>query len=225
MLSKDLIVTNEKLNELFKVADGLCFQSYFSNLETYEGSQVIVTVQPKGKHEAYGWFITKETWINDQERRLYEINLSAEYLNRDLQDIIGTLVHEMVHLYNHTKHIQDCSRKGTYHNKNFKYQAENSGLIVNDYHEKYGYYNTKLADTTMAMFAEILYLPDYEKMTYRLDLTNDKKKPKKAKSKMHSYVCPNCGNEFKAKNDLNIICGTCYDEEDNIYKMIEKVND
>ena len=32
----------------------------------------------------------------------------------------------------------------------------------------------------MAMFAEILYLPDYEKMTYRLDLTNDKKKTEKS---------------------------------------------
>jgi hypothetical protein len=60
----------------------------------------------------------------------YEISLSAEYLNRGIEEICDTLLHEMIHLYNALNNIKDTSSNYVYHNKKFKEGCENHGLLV-----------------------------------------------------------------------------------------------
>jgi hypothetical protein len=86
----------------------------------------VITIQSAGRRKAYGWF-AKRAWERSADW-LPEINLSAEYLNRPVVDVIGTLVHEMVHLSNFLARERDCSSTN-YHNRRFKELAERVGLI------------------------------------------------------------------------------------------------
>ena len=96
-------------------------------------SKVVITVQSSPK--AYGHYTTYEAWT-DSNSGFKEINISAENLDRPIENIIATLIHEMVHHFCSIKGIQDCSRGGTYHNKRFREQAEKRGLKID--------YNTKI---------------------------------------------------------------------------------
>lgn len=79
----------------------------------------------------------------------YEINLCAEHLARPFEQVAGTLLHEMVHLYNLQVGVQDTSRGGTYHNKKYKESAEQHGLNV-EKDDKYGWTKTTLNDEAKA---------------------------------------------------------------------------
>lgn len=54
--------------------------------------------------------------------------MCAEYMRRSFEEICGTLLHEMAHLYNLINGIKDCNK--LYHNKKFKEAAEAHGLTV-----------------------------------------------------------------------------------------------
>ena len=89
----------------------------------------IITIQSTPR--AYGHYSVSPIWTVNGEEKKHEINIGACTLDREIEYIITTLVHEMVHMYNNTVlKIQDCSRGGTYHNKQFKATAESVGLIV-----------------------------------------------------------------------------------------------
>ena len=87
----------------------------------------MITIQSRPK--AYGYITCNEVWT-DTDRSYYEINITAEYLNRPIENVLATLQHEMVHLYCMVNGIQDTSKAGRYHNKNFKAEAEKRGLLI-----------------------------------------------------------------------------------------------
>lgn len=101
-----------------------CLEELFQkfNDKFYAGKleQPIITVSPDTTGGAYGWCTAWKAWKDDVESSAdegyYEINLCAEHLNRPFEQICGTLLHEMVHLYNLYEGVQDTSRGGTYHN-------------------------------------------------------------------------------------------------------------
>lgn len=95
----------------------------------------VITVQSSPK--AYGHCTTKQIWQSD-DSVMYEINLSAEFINRPMANTAATLCHEMVHLYCLVNEIQDTCQKGRYHNKTFKAEAEARDLQI-DYDRAIGY--------------------------------------------------------------------------------------
>lgn len=128
-------------------------ESLFStfNKAFFEGKleQPVITVSPDNTRGAYGWCTGWKAWQDGtKEGGFYEINLCAEYLNRPFEETCCTLIHEMVHLWNLQEGVQDTSRSGTYHNKNFKIAAEAHGLIV-EKTAKYGFSTTTLAPATL----------------------------------------------------------------------------
>ncbi|WP_232252125.1 hypothetical protein [Bacillus licheniformis] len=56
------------------------------------------------------------------------MNIAAEYLDIEFMETMDTMLHEMVHLYNAIRDIQDCSRNGTYHNKDSKLNARGAAF-------------------------------------------------------------------------------------------------
>lgn len=109
----------------------------------------VITVSPDTTKGAYGWCTSWKAWkeadSEDKDAGYYEINICAEHLTRKFEELCGTLLHEMVHLWNLQNGVQDTSRGGTYHNKKFKEVAEQHGLII-EQHPKYGWTLTKLND-------------------------------------------------------------------------------
>lgn len=88
----------------------------------------IITVIPTPR--AYAHYVPFDIWNtkNDNKR---EINIASGTLDRPLENIIASLVHEMVHMYNDCiLNEQDTSNKGVYHNRIFKREAEAHGLEV-----------------------------------------------------------------------------------------------
>jgi len=61
---------------------------------------------------------------------VHEINMCPDPLRSSPQDVLETLIHEMVHLFNCVAKIEDVRKGSQFHNKKFKEAAENAGLEV-----------------------------------------------------------------------------------------------
>lgn len=202
---------NTQDNNLGKVIAELHKAFNCLNKAFYGGTlpEVIITIQSKGKRNALGWFSTGKVW-DDGTQEKHEINISAEYANRDFMEIMRTLHHEMIHLFCCVHDIKDTSRGGTYHNKNFKAVSENHGFYYSDdaFDTKTGWNFSKLTDESIEIIRnfdlnkEIFCLKRYD---FSAQGTNEEKK----KSNIIKWKCP-CGNIVRSsKPNLKIICGDC----------------
>jgi len=166
-----------------------------------------ITIQTKGKMNAYGWFVTSKCW-KEHDKQYYEINICAEYLDRPIRDVAGTMIHEMVHFLNVNIQRQDCSRGGTYHNKVFKEAAESHGLTVTK-EGKIGWGRTALNEVGEKLVKDAIVngiLPADSISLNRIPLI----KAQGAKQNhIRKYVCPICGAIIRASKEVNVICEDC----------------
>ena len=112
----------------------------------------IITIQSKGRKNAYGWFWAGK-WTDGDDNRC-EINISAEELARTAMSIFETLIHEMVHQYNWQQSISDCSDNG-YHNKHFKVTCEDVSLECEKM-QNYGWAKTSLGEKASTVVNEFI---------------------------------------------------------------------
>ncbi len=177
----------------------------------------IITIQSTPR--AYGHYSVSPIWTVNGEEMKHEINIGAGTLDRDIEYTIATLLHEMCHMYNDTVlNVQDCSRGGTYHNKQFKIAAENVGLIVTK-SDKYGWAHTAPSD----MLIEWILNNDIQeikinrnepsgiRITGGNNTGNSSGQTIGRSSNSHSikYVCPCCGQIARTTKIANLICGNC----------------
>jgi len=194
-----------KLDLLFEKFNNKFFESSLS--------KPVLTLSEEGRRKAYGWFTTEKVWKDKKEELYYEINICPEHLNRPIEDVCETLLHEMIHLKNSLDEVQDCSRSGLYHNKKFKICAEKHGLNVVKT-EKYGYAYTSLKPETLE-FIKTLDLKNFD-LFRRVNFTSDEagedtesEAEESPKSSSRKYVCPECNVSIRATRDVNIRCEDC----------------
>ena len=158
----------------------------------------IITVQT-GRRSVLGWCSANERW-NGKDEKAYEINIVAENLGRTKEQLISTMLHECVHLYNCQKGVSDCN-SAQYHNKNFKIVAEAHGLNVEKMANR-GFAHTTLNESGKA-FAENEVL--------EFDLSRiSAGRGKSTYEKPVTYECPGCHRRLRFHNwKLNAICGDC----------------
>lgn len=115
----------EVLAELYDFLNEECFESALSK-------PVIASMPDEGRQhgQVLGWFTEYEVWNEKSGEKAHELNISCNYTDCSLEDIAATMLHEMVHQYAGENGINDCSRAGTYHNKNFAKIAADHGLNV-----------------------------------------------------------------------------------------------
>lgn len=184
------------------------FEKLFSkfNEQFYEGQlqTPVITVSPDTTKGAYGWCTSWKAWKEgDDSEGYYEINMCAEHLNRPFEEICGTLLHEMVHLWNLQIGVQDTSRGGTYHNKKFKEAAEKHGLII-EQHPKYGWTITKLNEEAAA------FIKDMDEEGFKLYRSKTEHMKKSGGgSSSRKYVCPMCGCIIRATKEVHVLCVDC----------------
>lgn len=188
---------------------------------------IVITIMSSPRTN--GHYTVNEVW-RSEDNYMHEINISAEHLDRPIENVIATLQHECIHYYCALNNIQDTSQSGRYHNKNFKREAEARGLIISQ--AKYiGWSVTEPSPE----FIEVIRSNGIEKPLdlnrdgERLDLAGllgglmggDGKnivgpdgKPIKTKKKTSTrkYICPCCGNSLRATKDLNIMCMDCNEQ-------------
>ena len=196
-------IINEITNELTRIYNCLNKQYYDNELP-----DCFITVQSGKKKNSFGWF-WKDVWENknanndeNQPTKFHEINITADFLNRPIENICATLQHEMIHLYCFINDIQDTSNNNIYHNKKFKAEAESRGLII-DCEKTIGWSVT----TPSSDFITFLNSLDVNKEIFNW-FRNPPETIKTSASKKY-YICPECGMKVQGKKGLNIMCGDC----------------
>lgn len=193
------------------------------NADSFAGEieEPIITIQ--STPGAYGHVTVAKTWNKRGEER-HELNICADWLQRPIEAVISTMIHEMVHLLNIQRGIQDCSRGGSYHNRKFKEEAEKH-MIAIEKDEKYGWTITSPTDELL----EYILLQGWQEfeMSRQTGLhwgytggsnggstgTNTPPKtpntPKPAGSNSRKHVCPVCNRKARTTSDFPLICGIC----------------
>ncbi|MDR2834146.1 MAG: SprT-like domain-containing protein [Streptococcaceae bacterium] len=196
------------------------------NNKYFEGklSKSIITLQKTNR--AYGHFTPNKVWVSvdgGEDFQRHEINLGVATLNRPIEETIATLLHEMVHQYNHENDIKDTSNRGRYHNKKFKHEAEKRDLII-EYLDRYGWTDTT---PTPSLIKYVKNNPVFQKIPIYRDENAGRKniegnkqdnedEDKTEKKIRYKYSCTTCGQEFSSTKELNLICGI-----DNIPMNVE----
>lgn len=195
-------------------------EHFFQN----ELPEVVITIMSSPRSNGH-FTITKEWRLN--EDYLHEINISAAHLDRPIENIAATLMHEMTHYFCRLHGINDTSQGHRYHNKRFKKEAEARGLII-EYAQGIGYSVTKPSQE----FIEVIKSHGIEKP---LDINRDGALAgmlgitggngngiqggsggggavKKPKCSTRKYICPKCNNSFRATKDINVMCMDCLEQ-------------
>ena len=190
----DIYLENLKaVNELHDFLNERFFESTLS--------KIVLTLQLDPKGKTYGHYTCYEAWQSGDGQKSPEINISANYLDRPPVETIATLLHEMCHQYAGQHKINDCSRSGTYHNKQFKDIAEKHGLEVEK--TKNGWNSTKLTDHAKSVVAPMI---DKLFSIKRIVPTNG---GATKTSSTRKYMCPDCELTVRATKEVYIKCGDC----------------
>ena len=175
------------------------------NLFKGELRKPVITVQRDERNKTNGGVSLQKVWKeNDKDDGDYELNMTAQQLNRPINEIVATMIHEMVHHYAKVNNMQDCSRSGTYHNKLFKRLAEMHGLNV-ECMPTIGWSHTTLTKDT-AKLIETFVKDNPETLIYCSPVFKGQTVKTTSTRK---YECPCCHNSVRATKQLNIVCGDC----------------
>ena len=179
----------------------------FFNEKLFGGAltKPVITISPDEKNKAFGWITRDKLWKeNENDEGMYEINLSAQFLNRPGSEIASTLIHEMSHQFAKVNQLKDTARSGSFHNKLFKRIAEEHGLNV-ELNGGRGWAVTTLKESTKRLLEDFIeqnpMIPVYREMPI---------KPKRVRNvSVRKYVCPDCEVIVRATKAVNVVCGDC----------------
>jgi predicted SprT family Zn-dependent metalloprotease len=135
----------------------------------------------------------------------------AYFATRTPEEVLSTLAHEMVHLWQH--HFGEAPRKA-YHDKQWASKMREIGLIPTTTGEEGG------KETGQKMSHLIDETGNFKRACQRLlasnpailysdrgiDETEIRKKKLASKTK---YTCPTCGLNAWAKPNVSLVCGDC----------------
>lgn len=197
-----ITIMQDAINELYRCFDVI-------NSEKCEGKlpQPIITIQKTPK--ALGHCSIHKNWANkdneeiQEDNDFYEINIASNYLNNEVNEILHTLIHECVHLFdNSILNKNDCT--GKKHTKRFyKTATEIFGLTIDDNDSRVGYGYTKLNEDTVKFIEEVIK-PDPEKFKYFYHIPEKKKEDKDPPKKFNKTIwCPSCQLEIKLEEGFD----------------------
>ena len=187
----------------------------FLNAELFGGSlpHVLVTFQRHAK--AKGYFVADRFEGRGEKVTAHELAMNPDvFTNRTDQEILSTLAHEMVHVW---QQVHGKPPRRAYHDKQWAGKMKEVGLYPTDtgapggketgqsvthYIIEGGAYQIAFAKLAATGF----------KLNWQsLPLTAERKKKAASKTK---YTCGTCGANAWAKPETSLICGTCYEDED-----------
>lgn len=181
-------------------------QTYFNG----ELPKVVITVQSTPK--AYGHFTCYDAW-HCEDTGFKEINIGAGTLDRPIENVTATLLHEMVHEYCFVNGIKDTSRGGHYHNKRFKAEAEKRGLQI-DYDSRIGWSITSPTENLLDFCIEnnlqdiLISRDDLTGFSPSITRGTGAASPVRTSS-YRKHICPCCKSTARTTKDMKLICGEC----------------
>lgn len=181
-------------------------QNYFSG----ELPKAVITVQSTPK--AYGHFTCYDAW-HCADTGFKEINIGAGTLDRPIENVTATLLHEMIHEYCFIHQIKDTSRGGSYHNKRFKAEAERRGLQI-DYDSRIGWSITSPTEDLLNFCIENdltdILIARNDLIGFNPAITRGKGTASTTRrSSYRKHICPKCLSTARTTKDMKLICGEC----------------
>ena len=212
------------MKETTKMSRAVCqLEKMFNviNAEKFDGELPLPIITIQSKPGSWGHCTVNKVWRNGENEQ-YELNLAAESVSSMIEEILDTMIHEMIHLYCRLKGIQETSRGNTYHNKTFKALAEQKGLVCIPCGQ-YGWTTKGEGNDYLTQYAldhdwtEIKIGRDtYKKvslptggMGFVNTLTGTVNPTSVTHSSTRKYQCPNCKNSVRATKCVNIGCLDC----------------
>lgn len=176
-----------------------------ANDKYYQGGlpEPLILIVPAKRRPILGYCSTKPVWGTEGNEDQYEIAVSAEYLRRGPEDVMGTLLHEMVHYHNALEGVEDCTST-QYHKKAFKTVGETHGLVVEKMKNK-GYALTSLDEQAKEWFKTLTINAD---LFQRARAIGSKTGTTKKQNK-HKYQCPVCKTIVYSSKEVFISCENC----------------
>ncbi len=204
---KETVKTSRTAGYLEKMFRSLNAKYFGGQLE-----EPIITIQSTPR--AYGHVTVGKSWRKGQEHR-HELNIGAGTLDRPIENVTATLLHEMVHLWNLQNGIQDCSRGGAYHNKKFRDAATARDLSIG-YDPRIGW---SVTEPTEALCDYIIEQGWTDINMNRIEWASAPRgtgsgsatgtTPPAKPSHTRKYICPCCGNSVRATKEVHILCMDC----------------
>lgn len=189
------------------------------NEEYFGGQLEEITLTVQESTRSYGHVSVSNTWFTTDNKAMKELNVSANYLTRDIVEVVTTLIHECCHIYNMENNIKDTSNGYIYHNKRFKKTAEELGKIKIDRHEKYGWTISTPTEETIDFCIrnglENIMIGRQSEFSFggftggTSGNTTPTRPTTTKPSSTRKYICPCCGNIIRATKEVNVVCGDC----------------
>ena len=207
---KQTIKTSRTAGYLEKIFRALN-EHYFSGVI----EEPVITIQSTPR--AYGHVTVAKSWQRADGGQRHELNIGAGTLDRPIENVTATVLHEMVHLYNLQTGVQDTSRGGAYHNKKFRDAAEARDLHIS-YDSRIGWSITEPTDALIEFIISQGW--DDIMMNRKAGFSMRGVGGPGAKggvtppatgrtSSTRKVACPCCGQSVRATKKVNIICGDC----------------
>ena len=195
-MKKELSSCYEYEKELTRVFNR--FNKHFWNNELPD---VVITILPSKK--SYGYLSTHPRWVDrtgDESVQKYELNISANTIDRSPQEICETLLHEQVHLYCKINGIEDTCNNHRYHNKEFKRVAEEHGYIIDELTSRTVGWSKGHFSQSAYYYFKRLNVKQFK--LHRIDTGSS--------SALIRYECPECRiTKCWCSKEEFIICGIC----------------
>lgn len=196
------------------------------NVDKFNGALPVPVITVQSKPGTWGHCSRARVWQRKDEQT-YEMNIAAEMLSAPIEEILDTLLHEMVHLYCRENGIQEVSRGGKYHNGKFKALAEKVGLVcVRE--GIYGWNTVGAGNDSLIEYAlekgwtEIM-LNRQIMGGFRVGIAGSGAMQSgaatqggKAPSSTRKLQCPCCGNSVRATKAVRIMCMDCMQQMDEV---------
>ena len=170
---------------------------HFLNNEYFDSELTppVFRIEEKGYH---GTFVSHAI-ISNGKQHSYEYVIPVYLLNENIYEVVGTIAHLMVHHYGFVHDLKFGSNNDHYHNKRFAKKAREVGLEVKKSNSIRGY-ETKSSDELIQRCKDVGIS---KKWGSRYTIAGHKS------SSTRKYICPCCGNSFRATKNINVLCMDC----------------
>jgi hypothetical protein len=123
------------------------------------------------------WAAKRWCQTDDPSEAIGEVLIAGERLEFGAEGVMETLLHESGHALAFVREIEDTSRQGRYHNREYKKLAEEVGLDVEK--GKHGWNTTSLPAATLAKYASTIQALTVALAGYRVAPAKEEKEKKK----------------------------------------------
>lgn len=186
----------------------------FFNARLFSGQLPSCLITLQRRKQVYGYFSDRRFTTRDGTTIVDEIALNpSHFAERTTEEILSTLVHEMVHLQQ--EHFGMPSR-GSYHNKEWARMMRAVGLIPSDTGEPGGkatgqrvsHYIEEGGRFALAC-AELIDVREGTVTYVELGGEAERETREKKAASKTKYTCPGCGKNAWAKPNTGLGCTDC----------------